>query len=97
MKSVADSGLNTPVCHPSKEETDVARCLWENQAQLIQQAAAHFALSPSPTATLLLPVLFQAIAPAQPDKRAMKRLINEVIDKGFDDWLRSAPVQGGVQ
>ena len=97
MNSACQNSTAAPDFQPSKVETDVAGCLWENQAQLIEQAATHFALPIPLTATLLLPVLIQAIAPAQADKQAMKRLIADVIDKGFDDWLRATLVRGGVQ
>ncbi len=71
-----------------------AECLWRNQANLITQAAEHFGTRPSLVATILLPVLFQAVAGAHPNPRAMKRLVNETIDKGFDDWLRAAQAGG---
>lgn len=72
----------------------LAECCWNNQANLITKAAEHFGIRPSLAATLMLPVLFQAIAGAHPDRRAMKRLVSETIDKGFDDWLRTAQVGG---
>jgi hypothetical protein len=75
----------------------LAECLWSNQSTLITKAAEHFGIRPSLAATLMLPVLFQAIAGAHPDKRSMRRLVNETIDKGFDDWLRTAHVVGGAQ
>ena len=74
-----------------------AECLWQNQATLITQAAQHFSRSPALIATIILPVVLQAMADAHPDKRAMKRIVNQAIDKGFDDWLRNKPVAGGVQ
>ncbi len=74
-----------------------AECLWINQANLIAQAADHFGTRTSLVATVVLPVVLQAMAGAHPDKRAMKRMVGEAIDKGFDDWLRTAPVRGGVQ
>ena len=95
------SGASAPENHPFVSETAelqaLAECCWHNQANLIIQAAKHFDTRTSFIATVVLPVVLQAMAGAQPDKRAMKRLVNEAIDKGFDDWLRTAPVLGGVQ
>lgn len=88
---------NSASKHPDFALQAFAECLWFNQANLIDEASKHFQRSPALVATILLPVLFQAIAAAQPDKRAMRRLVNETIDKGFDDWLRTARPQGGVQ
>ena len=74
----------------------IAESCWINQATLITKAAEHFGIRPSMAATLMLPVLFQAMAGSNPDRRVMKQLANETIDKGFDDWLRTAHV-GGAQ
>ena len=95
--SESSSG-NSPL-HPESipdELVALAECCWLNQANLITQAAEHFGIQPSLAAILMLPVLFQVMAGSNPDRRAMKRLVNETIDKGFDDWLRTAQV-GGAQ
>jgi hypothetical protein len=74
-----------------------ARCLWENQANLINQAADFFDVTPSLVAILSMPVLFQAIAQDHGDREGVRKMVNESLDKGFDEWLRQAASQGGVQ
>lgn len=88
--------FDTPSTVPDELQA-FAECLWTNQANLIKSAADHFGLSPPLVATLLLPVLFQAMAGAFADKAELRAMVGEAIDKGFDDWLRNAPARGGVQ
>ena len=94
--NIHDGSSSAPVRHPDQFAylDAVAKSCWQNQATLINQAANHFGIRPSLAATLMLPILFQAMAGAHPDRRAMKRLVAETIDKGFDDWLRLAQVGG---
>ena len=96
MKPSVDGSSFTPVRHldPFAYLDAVAKSCWHNQAHLITQAAEHFGIRPSLAASLMLPVLFQAIAEAHADRATMKQLVNEAIDKGFDDWLRLAQVGG---
>lgn len=82
---------------PPEELMPVARCCWENQANLIATLAKHFDLPSDLIAVLALPVILQAIAPAMPDREAMKQALNEAVDTAFDIWLRAQPVCGGVQ
>lgn len=74
---------------PDQALIDFAADVWTNQVELIKAAANHFPCSPGLVATIMLPVLFHAIAASQPDKQAMKKMVNEAIDKGFEDWTRS--------
>ena len=97
MMTTAVPPSGNAALHPESipgELVALAECLWSNQANLITQAAEHFGIRPSLAATIVLPVLFQAMAGSNPDRRAMKRLVIETIDKGFDDWLRTAQVGG---
>jgi len=88
---------NHPFISETAELQALAECCWHNQANLITQAAEHFGTRSSLIATVVLPVVLQAMAGAQPDKCAMKQTVIKAIDKGFDDWLRNTPVRGGVQ
>lgn len=75
----------------------LSECLWTNQANLIKSAADHFDAKPELIATILLPVVFQAMASAFPDKSELREMVCDAIDKGFDDWLRSVPHEGAAQ
>ena len=66
-----------------------AECLWANQANLIKGASDHFGKSPELIAAILLPVVFQAMAGAFPDKAEFRAMV--------DDWLRSVPHKGAAQ
>ncbi len=95
MKPSADGSSFTSVFEsPSADLVALAENCWHNQANLIIQTARHFGVRPSLAASLMLPVLFQAMAEAHADRATMKQLISEAINKGFDDWLRLAQVGG---
>ena len=82
---------------PPKKLTPVARHIWKQQAKLIQHLAKEIEFPQELVATLALPVMLQAIAPAMPDREAMKQAVSAAIDQAFDLWLHAQPIHGGVQ
>lgn len=97
MSTVNPAGISTEAVSAPAELEEIAQCIWSNQASLIDKAAAHFHLSPSLVALITLPVLFQALAEKHYNKEKLRRIVIEAFDKGFDDWLRNEPIQGGIQ
>ena len=82
---------------PPPELQPIAESCWKQQACLIQAVAKHHGLPTDLIAILMLPVTLQAMAPALPDREAMKQALNEAIDTSFDAWLHDQQVHGGVQ